>query len=158
MTEKNKKRGFRGKDMYNIEFIRFFRLSNFIFALLGSIIGIIFLFNFGIFEWINKSSIDTLYFLLVLGGALFFAFLALIAYFAGNTKFESCRLAGRRGLFTFTVMLCVTLLYLIISKKITWESEFYYFVKNIISSMIILAFPAVLLDYGSGLVRELIKK
>ncbi|MFT4297789.1 MAG: hypothetical protein ACMXX5_01215 [Candidatus Woesearchaeota archaeon] len=146
-------------DRYNIDFIRYFRFYNFILALAGSMIGLVlFLLNNAIARWSVMVKINTLYLIVFFAGAGFFAFTSLIVYFAGNSKFESCRLASRRGLFTFSVMLAATLISLVISGRTSWNQQFYYFIKYLLLGMIFAGLFAVPMDYGISFLKGLKKK
>lgn len=136
-------------DNFNISFIRYFRMHNFLLAAGGSIIGCLILLNYGkLFAKMIAPNINSLYTVVILGGLGFFGFLAAIAHLAGNSARESCRLAGRRGLFTFATMLIIVLISLGIAGKFSWDMKFGLFLKELIAGMILTAFFAVPLDYG----------
>jgi len=146
-------------DKYNIDFIRFFTAENFILALLGSILGAsIWLLSKTLFGATLLIDINLLYVILAVGGIVFLLFTTAIVYYAGSTKFEALRLASRRGLFTFSVMLIVVILALMITQKIYWEQQFYYFLKYLLTGMIVVAVFAVPFDYGVTFAKGLLKK
>ena len=101
--------------------------------------------------------LNLLYIILLIGGGGWFLFTGAIAYFAGNSKFESARIAGRRGLFTFSIMMIVTIFALAITGKIIWDQQFYHFMKFFVVGMMAAAVFAVPLDYGVAFVKGLKK-
>lgn len=146
-------------DRYNVDFIRFFTAENFILALLGSILGVsIWLLSKTLFGITLLIDLNWLYFILISGGVIFLLFTAVVVYYAGNSKFESLRLASRRGLFTFSIMILVVILALMVTQKIYWEQQFYYFLKYVFTGMVVVAIFAVPFDYGVTFVKGLIKK
>ncbi|MCB9358773.1 hypothetical protein H6503_02485 [Candidatus Woesearchaeota archaeon] len=146
-------------DRYNIDFMYYFTLGNFIWAVFGSIIGVLlWLFIPDYYGLTLLFDLNQLYAIFFIGGASWFIFTSLIVYFAGNSKFESARLSGRRGLFTFSVMLLVTLVFLIFTSRVAWNQQFYYFLKYVLTGMIASAFFAVPFDYGISAVQGILKK
>jgi hypothetical protein len=146
-------------DKYNINFIRFFRFYNFILALIGSLFGALFwILVKPVLGWSLIINLNLLYIIIFLGGSLFFIFTSIIVYFAGNSLFESCRLASRRALFTFTIMLISLIMVLVISGKVYWAQQFYYFVNYLFAGLIFTGFFAVLMDYGIGFLISIRKQ
>ena len=140
---------------YNINVMLEFRLQNFLLATIGSIAGaMIWLSSRTIFDFLAGININILYLSNILGGVGFFWLTTQYCYQSGLTRFESARLAGRRGLFTFTVMLTTIIFALVITGKVTWEQEFLYFLKYICGGMIFIALFAVPMDYGAGMIKD----
>jgi len=146
-------------DKYNVDFIKFFKGENFVLSLLGSILGVaIWLLNKQVLGWSLLIDINLLYLIIAGAGFIFFLFTTFVVSFAGYRKNEAARLAGRRGLFTFSVMMLVVILGLIITKKIYWDQQFYYLVKYWLTGMIFAGVFAVPFDYGVTFVKGLFKK
>lgn len=146
-------------DRFNIDFMRYFKLQNFIMALVGSIIGfIVWIVNQDFFGYTLVIDIKFIYLVFIVGSIFWFIFTLLIVHAAGNKKHESARIAGRRGLFTFTVIMMVAILALIIAQKITWSTQFYYFLKYLMTAMIIEAIFTLPLDYGISFIQGILKK
>jgi len=146
-------------DKFNIDFIRYFKLQNFIFALVGSLIGFFIWTEIAIlFEYTLILDISVMYMLFIFGAIAWFIFCAAICYFAGNKKHEAARLAGRRGLFTFTVMLVVVITCLIITGKVSLHQQFYYFLKYLMTGMIIEGIFVLPLDYGISFIQGFFRK
>ncbi|MFT4303139.1 MAG: hypothetical protein ACMXYG_01120 [Candidatus Woesearchaeota archaeon] len=144
---------------YNIDFLLYYKFQNFLLAVIGSVLGIIFWYNYLLYySWTMLLSVNSLYLILVLGGGFWLIITSLIVYKAGNTKFESVRIASRRGLFTFSVMLIVVIASLSLTSKIYWNQHFIYFLKYVMLGMINAAFFAVPLDYGIPALEGYIKK
>lgn len=136
-------------DNYNIDFLRYFKFSNFIMALTGSLLGFIFWTNAtGLFEWSIALDINRLYLIVILGGLLWFIFTTIISYGAVNSIPKATRIAGRRGLFTFSIMLLVLVIGLLATKRIGLNQTFYLFLKHTMAGLFVESIFAVSLDYG----------
>lgn len=145
-------------DRFNIDYLRYYKLSNLFYALIGSVIGIIiWLNNKSFYEWSYNYNINTTYLIFVLGGIFWFLVTAIISYFAVGSFQKATRIAGRRGLFTFVIMLVVAISSLVITKKIGWDQNVYLFVKLVMTAMIIESLFALSLDYGIPFLKGLRK-
>jgi hypothetical protein len=146
-------------DRFNIDFIRYFKLYNFILALIGSVTGaVLWLSIKPLLGWSLLINLNLMYIIIIFGAGIFFALTSMIVYLAGNSKFESCRLSSRRALFTFTVMIITLMFILILFGKIYWNQQFFYFVKYFVTGLIFTALGAVPLDYGIGFIISFRKK
>jgi hypothetical protein len=134
-------------DRFNIDFLRYFGVSSAIRALAGSLVGTIVYIKYfaGFFYSLDMS---TLYLLFLGGGFFWFILTAAIAYVAVGSFEKGSRIAGRRGLFTFSMMLIGGITLLFISGIITMDVPVYYFVKTIMGAVIVMSFLTVPLDYG----------
>lgn len=146
-------------DKYNIDFLRYFKLNNFILALAGSIIGFVCTLAFpDFFGLVFKTDMSVLYTLFVLVGIGWLIITAFIAYKGIDNMKQALRIAGRRGLFAFTVMMLAAIILLSVTGKIYWSQKFYYFIKLVIITMFFEGVFAVPLDYGLTFLHGMKKK
>jgi hypothetical protein len=146
-------------DGINIDFLRYFKLKNFLLASIGSIIGIVLMITYSEFiDLFTTININSLYLIHIVGGVFWFLFTATIAYYAVQSEKGAARIAGRRGLFTFSVMLVIALVGLMWSGMIKLDQEFFYFVKYLLIALIFEGIFAVPLDYGVTFISGIFKK
>lgn len=146
-------------DFRNIDFMRYFRLQNFFMCIIGSIIGfLMWILYKPLLGFTLSININTIYVIFMGGGIMWFIFTTIICKKAGKTNHESARIAGRRGLFTFSVMLMCILISLASAGKIYWDQKFFFFLQYIMVGMIIEAIFVLPLDYGISYLQGHFKK
>ena len=146
-------------DKYNIDFLRYFKLNNFILVLAGSIIGFVCTLVFSdFFGLVFQTQISLLYIIFVLVAIAWFIITAFIAHKAIDNLKQALRIAGRRGLFAFTVMMIAAIILLSVTGKIYWSQKFYYFIKLVIITMFFEGVFAVPFDYGLTFLHGFKKK
>ncbi|MFT4343706.1 MAG: hypothetical protein ACMXYE_03075 [Candidatus Woesearchaeota archaeon] len=135
-------------DRYDIDYMRYYTLNRFFLSVIGSLIGFSVWFLIpGFRELAYVTPHFLLYLFYTFAGSIFIMATASIIYFAGNTHFESLRLALRRALFSFTVILIITLVGLSISSLTSWDQPFGEFIKLLLFAMIPTGIVCVLCDY-----------
>jgi hypothetical protein len=136
-------------DRKNIDFLRYYTRKAFVFCAAGSLLGFFFWTKIeAVYVWTSTLPISMLFTASLSLAALWFIITWIIAFKSVPVGHSAARIAGRRGLFTFTVMLAVLIACLAGSGMIHWDQDFYYFLRYVNIGMIAEALFAVPLDYG----------
>ncbi|MBM3708651.1 MAG: hypothetical protein FJW69_10025 [Actinobacteria bacterium] len=155
-TSYDKDTGERYLDRFNIDFIRYFKPTNFLFSILGCLIGFLILVKTpGLFENFLMLDINTLYLISFCGAFIWFIFTWIITGLAANSFKKGARLAGRRGLFPFSIMFFFSLIALFLTNLINGGMLFYLFLKEMMITMIFISIFVVSIDYGVSAILKL---
>lgn len=134
-------------DKFDIDFIRYTRLPNVIANFLGTFLMMLFFISSqSIWNFMAGFSLSALIYILLFGVVFCFLLLFFIAR-AALGKPGAARLAGRRGLFSFTTITLTVILALIVSGTVHLYGNFGETLKIILASQIFVAFLALPLDY-----------
>ena len=146
-------------DRFNIDFIRYYTLQRFFLGLFGCIIGFLIWFSIvSLREFAFVVSVPLLYIFYIVAGGIFLGATSAMVYYAGNPPFEAVRLALRRALFSFTVILCVTLIGLVLGGFLSWVQLFGEFIQLQLFVMIPVGSVCVIFDYGIPALKGFFKK
>ena len=139
-------------DLFNIDFLRYFKGKNLICGLLGSVIGFlvyyIFLLDF------FMSNIESIVPTILVGAIFVFLFMSGISYRATKDLKESLAIAGKRGLGSFIMITTIDLIGIVITGTITLKSTFGEFLYMLLASMIVTAFIGLFFDFGGTYKKE----
>lgn len=134
-------------DEFNIDFIRYTKLPNIISNIIGStIMMVVWVSNKKLWDYIANLPLMYIVYTNLMGAALFFILLVVIANSAGNSWLASGRLVGRRGLFSYTLITFVVITGLVLADKMTFQSIFSDSLRMVMAGQIICALLAVPLD------------
>lgn len=134
-------------DSFNIDTLRYFRRRNLLGSLFGALLGVAL---FSRMKELRLFSTDAALFGFYFGGMLFlFIVMSFIARKAGNTWRQSARIAGRRGLFTYSVATIVILAATPWLAGVTLESTVGEFLRYLVNAQIFVGAITTLFDFGS---------
>ncbi|HIH37499.1 hypothetical protein J4460_02555 [Candidatus Woesearchaeota archaeon] len=140
----------------DITFLLAYTKKNMLLGGLGTLLGYLF-YTFVLHQQSLSKDIKTLYWIVYCGGFLLFLLTSIIAYQSTHTltgRDGAGRIAGRRGLFTFTIMTIIILALLVLTKMISWQTPFLVFLQHFFSLLIVSTFFALPLDYGIAALIE----
>lgn len=137
-------------DKFDIDFIRYTKLPNIIFNIIGStIMTIVWISNKKLWNYTINFPLKNIVYTNIIGALLFFILLLIIANSAVNNILASGRLVGRRGLFSYTMITFVVIIGLVLAEKITSQGIFSDSLRMIMAGQIVCSLLAVPLDYIS---------
>lgn len=137
-------------DKFDIDFIRYTKLPNIIFNIIGStVMVVVWISNKKLWDYITNLPLKNVVYINIIGAILFFIFLVVIANSAVNNIPAAVRLVGRRGLFSYTMITIVVVIALILAKKMTFQGIFSDSLRMVMAGQIICSLLAVPLDYMS---------
>jgi len=135
-------------DRFDIDFIRYTRLPNILFNILGTVIMMsVLLSSKIILNTFMSMQLNLLMAIALIGGFIFFMILVTIARRAGAA--DASRLAARRGLFSYCIMTIIIVLFFVTSGSVGLTTLFGYTLRMILSAQIFCALLAVPFDYCS---------
>lgn len=144
-------------DRFNIDFMRYYRFDRFILDVFGSCFGLLVWFFF-LKEVLLLLALPVVYMLYVVFGLFFYTSTSGIVYSAGNSLFESLRIALRRMLFSFNTIMLMSLTTLILLGMVSWHDTFGTFLHVLLVTMMPAGIFAVLFDYVFLGLRDAFKR